>query len=77
MDHKYAGMDPEPVDSIRLLEIRLISSPSSDERTYRVVFEIKVKGQGVSMQSGRYDWTYYLTWDSTRNSWLITNYGAG
>jgi hypothetical protein len=77
MDEKYAQMVPEPVDSIRILEIRAIPSSSSSERTYQVVFEIKVKGNGVSMQSGKYSWTYYLSWNEKRNSWLIRNYGAG
>jgi hypothetical protein len=77
MDRKYAHMEPEPVDSIRLLEIQPILNSSLTERTYRVIFEIKVKGQGVSMQSGRGDWQYYLTWEAKRGSWLITNYGAG
>ena len=77
MDEKYAQMVPEPVESIRILEIQPISSSSLTEQTYHVIFEIKVKGQGVSMQSGRYDWNYYLTWDAERSSWLITNYGAG
>jgi hypothetical protein len=77
MDKKYAQMVPEPVDSIRILEIQPILSSSLTERTYHVIFEIKVKGQGVSMQSGWYDWSYYLTWDAQRSSWLITNYGAG
>ena len=77
MDEKYAHMMPEPVDSIRILEIQSIPSSSLTERTYYVKFEIKVKGQGVSMQSGQYDWSYYLTWDAKRGSWLITNYGAG
>ncbi len=77
MDEKYAQMVPEPVDSIRILEIQPISSSSLTERACHVIFEIKVKGQGVSMQSGQYDWSYYLTWDAKRGSWLITNYGAG
>jgi hypothetical protein len=77
MDDKYSQMAPEPVDSIRLLDIQSIPDASSTERTYRVIFEIKVKGRGVSMRSGRYDWQYYLSWDAQRDSWLITNYGAG
>ena len=77
MDEKYAQMVPEPVDSISIIEIQPIANSSLTERTYHVIFEIKVKGQGVSMQSGRYDWSYYLTWDAKRGSWLITNYGAG
>lgn len=77
MDEKYAQMAPEPVDSIQILEIKTIPNSSSLERTYQVVFEIKVKGKGVSMQSGKYSWTYYLSWNQKHNSWLITNYGAG
>jgi hypothetical protein len=77
MDEKYAQMVPEPVDSIRIIQIQPIANSSLTERTYQVVFEIKVKGQGVSMQSGRYDWSYYLTWQAQRGEWLITNYGAG
>ena len=77
MDEKYAQMAPEPVDLIRILEIQPVLSSSLTERTYRVIFEIQVKGQGVSMQSGQYGWSYYLTWDPKRSSWLITNYGAG
>jgi hypothetical protein len=77
MDEKYAQMVPEPLDSLRILELQPVPGSSSSERTYQVVFEIKVKGKGVSMQSGKYDWTYYLSWIEKRNSWLITNYGAG
>jgi hypothetical protein len=33
--------------------------------------------QGSSMDSGRYNWTYTLTWDGSRDSWFISNYGAG
>jgi hypothetical protein len=77
MDEKYAQMVPEPVDSIRILEIQEISSSSSAERTYQVAFEIKIKGLGISMRSGEYNWTYYLSWDEKHNSWLIMNYGAG
>jgi hypothetical protein len=65
---------PEPVDSVRVIEIELISS-SPTEFVYRVQFELRVKGEGVSMHSGKYGWKYYLTWDANRDSWLITNYG--
>ena len=76
MDPKYAQMAPEPVDSLRILDLQFTSS-SPTERTYRVKFEIIVKGKGVSMQSGRYNWSYTLTWEPKRDSWIITNYGAG
>lgn len=77
MDKKYERMVPEPVESVRLLEVRPLGGSSATLRVYSVVFEIKVKGEGVSMESGRYDWTYKLTWDAQRGSWLISNYGAG
>jgi hypothetical protein len=77
MAANYANMAPEPVDSISILEIQPLSNSSLTERTYHVVFEIKVKGQGISMHTGRYEWSFYLTWDARRDSWLITNYGGG
>ena len=75
MDEKYAGMAPEPVDSIRILELRALNTATT-ERTYQVIFEIKVKGEGVSMQSGQYNWNYYLSWDAQRGTWLISDYGC-
>jgi hypothetical protein len=73
---KHGRTVPEPVESIRVLTLqRLENSPT--RYLYYVAFEIKVKGRGVSMESGRYDWTYELTWDERRQSWIITNYGAG
>jgi hypothetical protein len=77
MDDRYARMLPEPVESIRILELKLIPDSTSPDRTYQVSFEIKVKGRGVSMGSGQYDWTYTLSWNAKHGSWLITNYGAG
>ena len=59
------------------MQIEQLQDPLPGERTYRVVFEIIVKGQGVGMQNGNYDWKYYLTWDAPSHSWLITNYGSG
>jgi hypothetical protein len=67
---------PEQVDWIRILEVESISS-SPTEYVYRVVFEIQVTGQGISMHSGRYGWKYYLTWDPNRDTWYISNYGGG
>jgi hypothetical protein len=76
MDELYADMSPEPVDSIRILEIQRVSS-SPTECVYSVLFDIQVKGQGVSMHSGQVRWNYYLTWYADRDSWLISNYGYG
>lgn len=64
----------EPTDSIKIQEIKLVSS-SPTERVYKVIFEVKIKGEGITMHSGKYGWKYYLTWDANRDSWLITNYG--
>jgi len=75
MDEKYAGMAAEPVDSIRILELHALNTAPT-ERTYQVIFEIKVKGEGVSIQSGQYNWNYYLSWDAQRGTWLISNYGC-
>lgn len=77
MDDKYAQMIPEPVTSLRILKLQSISPSSLAQHSYQVIFEITVKGQGVSMQSGQYNWSYYLTRDAKRDSWLISNYGAG
>jgi hypothetical protein len=76
MDERYGHITPEPVEYVRLLELQPVPDSSSPDRTYQVVFEIKVKSIG-SMDSGRYHWTYTLSWDANRGSWLITNYGAG
>ncbi len=75
MTEKYAGMAPEPVNSIRILEINALNA-SPTERGYQVLFEIRVKGEGVSMHSGQYNWNYSLSWDAQRGSWLISNYGC-
>jgi len=76
MASQYAGMRPEPVESLRILELRRVEG-SSSRCLYGVVFEITLKGHGISMASGRYGWSYELKWDAQRQSWIITNYGAG
>ena len=72
----YAGMEPEPLQSLHILKLRSLQK-SSSRCLYDVVFEITVEGQGVSMRSGLYHWSYELKWDAQRQSWIITNYGAG
>jgi len=68
----------EPVDSIRILSLVPNDGASTTTRVYSVSFEIKFKGgRSISMEDGRYNWTYTLSWDQTRDSWLISNYGAG
>jgi hypothetical protein len=76
MDAKYAGGIPEPVTSLRILTLRRVAKART-RYLYAVSFDIVAKGSGVSMTSGRYDWTYELAWDAARRSWIITNYGAG
>jgi hypothetical protein len=76
MADMYAHITPEPVEYVRIVELRYLPDPLSPDRTYQVIFEIKVKSIG-SMDSGQYHWTYTLSWDVDRGSWLITNYGAG
>jgi hypothetical protein len=76
MAEQYARMVPEPVESLRIVELSRVEG-SSSQCLYHAVFEIKVKGKGVSMTSGRYDWTYDLTWDGQRHSWIVVNYGEG
>lgn len=76
MAEQYANMQHEPVASLRIVELRLLEG-SASHCLYDVVFDITVKGQGASMTTGRYDWTYDLNWDGQRQSWIITNYGEG
>ena len=85
---KYADADwyPEPIESVTLVsarpldpkDARLWSTGASEAtRTYVVIFDYNPRGQGFSMKRGRYTWTYTMTWDAQRASWLISNYGAG
>jgi hypothetical protein len=76
MAEQYANLVPEPVKSLRIIELRRVEG-SSSQCLYDVVFDITIEGQVVSMTSGRYEWTYDLKWDTQRQSWIITNYGEG
>jgi hypothetical protein len=77
MDEKYKGMAPEPVNKLNIISINPITSNTKEDNNYRVIFDIEVVGGGVSMNTGRYDWNYYLRWNEIRKSWLIINYGVG
>lgn len=78
MTSNYAGLAREPVESLRVLNITPADGASATKRVYAVTFEVTFKGgRSLSMESDRYNWTYTLTWDATRDSWLIVNYGAG
>mgnify|MGYP001224190156 CR=1 FL=1 len=63
----------EPTDSIKILEIKLESSPSEAKRIYQVWYDIQYTNP--NMGSGKKQWRFYLTWDSNRDAWIITNYG--
>lgn len=71
----FKDMMLEPVDSIHIVELRLLKNTSQSKIVYKVVFDIRVKNGGISMTTGQYEWTYELTWDTVHDSWLITNYG--
>jgi hypothetical protein len=88
MTAQHANLDwyPEPVKSVRLVSTKLLDektarlwstgSPDST-RVYLVVFDYNPRGRGFSIERGRHTWTYTLTWNPQRQSWLISDYGAG
>jgi len=76
MDEKYANMEPEPLESLRIVSLEM-RDRSPNVYHFDVMFEIAVEGDGVSMQDGSYPWSYELTWNADKQSWLITNYGFG
>ena len=77
MDPNYAGMAPEPLDSLQIQTIQRLGACSATQCTYMVSFDIVVKGSGVSMSSGHVEWSYTLSKDKKTGRWTITNYGAG
>jgi hypothetical protein len=86
MTPSSARLAHEPVDSVNVLSVNLLDEKTSrlwssgspeTMRVYLVTFDYKPTGRGFSMGRGRYTWTYTLTWDATRDSWLIASYGAG
>jgi len=74
MSSNYANLQPEPAASLRVLSVKRVHR-TDNQAIYDVRFRFVVKGRIVSMTTGTYDWTYELTWDPARNSWIITNYG--
>ena len=76
MSELFSNMAPEPVESLRIVDLRR-AEVSPSHCLYYVTFDFVPKGEGVSMEAGRYDWSYDLNWDSQRQSWIITNYGEG
>lgn len=76
----------EPVDTVTVVSVQLLDEKiarlwsegdAKTTRVYLIVFDYKPRGRGLSMERGRYTWTYVLTWDAGRDSWLVSNYGAG
>jgi len=64
----------EPMDSLEILEIKLLSDLSSTERIYSVLYDVQWTNREDTNPTR---WSFHLTWDATRDSWIITNYGAG
>jgi len=74
-DRNYPNAVHDPVESVTILDMRRLEHSTATQVIYAVSFEIVLKGQGASMEDGRHNWTFELTWDPARDSWLITNYG--
>jgi hypothetical protein len=64
----------EPMVSLEILEIELISDASPTERSYSVLYDVQWKNREDTNPTR---WSFHLTWDANRDSWTITNYGAG
>ncbi len=64
----------EPAESIEILEIELISDLSPTERVYSVLYDVQWQNREDTNPTR---WKFHLTWDANRDSWIITNYGAG
>ena len=84
--YAHANWYPEPVESVTVVSTKLLDEKTArlwstvtpeSRRVYLVVFDYNPRGRGFSMERGRYTWTYVLTWNTQRRSWLISGYGAG
>jgi hypothetical protein len=69
----YGNYGFEPTDSITILEIQLLESPSEAQRIYRVWFDVQYTDPNKG--SGKTQLKFYLTWDVNRDAWIITNHG--
>jgi hypothetical protein len=76
MSETFSHMEPEPAKSLQVDDVRLLES-SASHRLFDVTFDFTPAGDPISMDAGQYGWTYDLNWDAGRQSWIITNYGAG
>lgn len=81
-----ANWHSESVDRVTVVSLRLLDEKTArlwsagdvnTTRVYLIVFDYNPGGRGLSMERGRYTWTYVLTWDAGRDSWLVSNYGTG
>ncbi len=72
----FSNLVPEPAKSLQIIDRKQLKS-SSSHCSYSVTFDFVPLDAPLSMESGRYNWTYDLNWDSQRQSWTITNYGEG
>ena len=59
----------EPLESLRIVSLEL-RDQTATRCTFDVVFDVKVKGDGLSMTDGSYPWSYELTWNADQSSWL-------
>jgi hypothetical protein len=78
MATKYQGLDTvyTPVKSLKVIEIQnTYSEPNL--KVYSVTYEIQIKGELVSITSGRQWMTVEISWDASRDEWVISNYGHG
>ena len=72
----YSNLVPEPAKSLQIVDLKRLES-SSSHCLFSVAFDFVPLGAPISMEAGRYTWTYDLNWDGQRQSWIITNYGEG
>ena len=64
----------EPLDSMEILEVELISDSSPTEQIYSVLYDAQWKNQPDTNPTR---WRFRLTWDANRDSWIIIGYGSG
>jgi hypothetical protein len=73
LEERPSGLDPAPLNSIRVASITALGEPSSRERAYRVSLDVDSDGlvDCEPVPSGHHEWSYVLRWDKVRKSWLI------
>jgi hypothetical protein len=64
----------EPLESMEILDIELVSDSSSTERIYSVLYDAQWKDQPDTNPTR---WRFRLSWDANRDSWIIIGYGSG